>query len=59
MHDKHPKGRFLDASNPPKPRWRDALAQLAAPMVRMHRYRNLNSAAVDDLIGDWDCRDRT
>lgn len=55
MNHKHPEGRFLDLSNPPKPRWRDALARLAAPALRMHRYRSLNSAAIDDIIGDLDC----
>lgn len=55
MQHKHPEGRFIDLSNPPKPRWRDALARLAAPAMRIHRLRNLNSAAVDELIGNPDC----
>ncbi|MGI9220619.1 MAG: hypothetical protein ACR2QS_06235 [Woeseiaceae bacterium] len=55
MKHRHSEGRFLDLSNPPKPRWRDALARLAAPALRMHRYRILNSAAIDDIIGDLDC----
>lgn len=57
MKHKHPEGRFIDMNNPPKPRWRDALKQLAGPATRMHRYRNLHSAALDDLICDLDCRD--
>lgn len=59
MQKQHPVGRFADLSNPPKPRWRDVLARLAAPATRLHRLRNLNSAAVDDLICDLDCRGRT
>jgi hypothetical protein len=58
MQHKHPEGRFIDLSNPPKPRWRDALALLAAPAMRIHRYRNLNSAAVDELIGHRDCQEQ-
>lgn len=57
MKHEHPEGRFIDINNPPKPRWIDALRQLAGPATRMHRYRTLNSAALDELICDLDCRD--
>ena len=53
------QGRFLDWSNPPKPRWREALVALAGPATRMHRYRNLRSAAFYDAICDLDCKDPT
>ena len=50
MNYQHSDGRFPDRNNPPKPRWRDALARLAAPAGRMHRYRMLTSETVDELI---------
>ena len=55
MNHKHPEGRFLDLSNPPKPRWRDALAQLVSPATRLHAYRNFRSAAFYEAIDDLDC----
>lgn len=59
MKRQHPQGRFVDWSNPPKPRWRDALIALAAPAARVHRYRNLRSAAVYDVICELDCKDQS
>ena len=56
MHYTNPEGRFPDHNNPPKPRWRDALLRLAAPAARLHRYRELQSAAVEELLADKDCR---
>jgi len=55
MNHKHPEGRFLDMSNPPKPRWRDALMKLASPATRIHRYRNLRTAAIHEVMVDHDC----
>ncbi|MDA0706869.1 MAG: hypothetical protein O2907_07140 [Proteobacteria bacterium] len=59
MKDQHPHGRLPDWSNPPKPRWRDALVALAGPATRIHRYRNLRSAAFYDAIREQDCKDPT
>ncbi len=59
MKRQHPQGRFSDWSNPPKPRWRDALIALAGPATRVHRYRNLHTAALDDAMGESDCKDRS
>jgi len=56
MQHAHPEGRFPDHTNPPKPRWRDALIRLAAPATRIHRFKELRSAAVEDLLDDMDCR---
>jgi hypothetical protein len=51
------QSRFPDWSNPPKPRWRDALLALLGPANRVHRYRNLRSAAFYDLMSDLDRND--
>jgi len=59
MKRQHPQGRFADWNNPPKPRWRDALIALAGPAMRVHRYRNLHAAALDDAMCEFDCRDRS
>jgi hypothetical protein len=59
MKSQHPQGRFLDLSNPPKPRWRDALHALLGPANRLHHYRNLRSAAVYDVMGALDCKDES
>jgi hypothetical protein len=41
---------------PPKPRWRAALAGLAGPVVRVHRFRNLRTAMLYDALAlDQDC----
>lgn len=53
------EGRFPDVRNAPRPGWRDALRKLAAPAERLHRYKVLQSEAVDELITDSDCRGRT
>ena len=55
MKHEHPEGRFIDLSNPPKPRWRDALQKLLAPASRIHRYRNFHSAAFYEAVDDLDC----
>ncbi len=59
MNNRHPEGRFPDLSNPPKPRWRDALARLAAPAARIHRYRNLRTAAFYEATRHLDCEDKS
>ena len=59
MNHKHPDGRFIDLSNLPKPRWRDALMKLASPATRLHRYRNLRSAAIYEIMGDFDCEGKS
>jgi hypothetical protein len=59
MKHRHPQGRFADWTNPPKPRWRDALVALAGPATRVHRYRNLRSAAFYDAMCEFDGKDRT
>ncbi|MDH4124925.1 MAG: hypothetical protein OEW64_13685 [Gammaproteobacteria bacterium] len=59
MKRQHPRSRFPDWSNPPKPRWRAALLALAAPATRVHQYRNLRSAALYDAMCDRDCKDPT
>jgi hypothetical protein len=48
------KRRFPDLHNLPKPRWRDALAALAAPAIRMHQYRNLHKSMFYDAICQMD-----
>ena len=58
MKATHSNGRFPDWSNPPKPRWRDALTALASPATRVHLYRNLRSSAFYDAVGDVDCKDQ-
>ena len=59
MKSKHPNGRFPDWSNPPKPRWRDALIALASPATRIHRYRNLRSSAFYEAMCELDCKDKS
>ena len=59
MKRQHPNGRFPDLSNPPKPRWREALIALAGPATRVHRYRNLRSAAFYEAMCELDCQDRS
>jgi len=58
MKHRHPQSRLADWSNPPKPRWREALIALAGPATRMHHYRNLRSAAFNDAMAELDCKDR-
>jgi hypothetical protein len=59
MTHKYPAGRFLDLSNLPKPRWRDALKKLAAPATRVHRYRNLHTEAIHEAMGEYDCEGKS
>jgi len=59
MNRRHPQVRFADWSNPPKPRWRDLLVAMAGPATRIHRYRNLRSAAFYDAICELDCKDKS
>lgn len=49
--------RFPDLHNLPKPRWRDALAALAAPAVRVHGYRNLHKSMFYEAMCRMDCKD--
>jgi len=58
MNRRHPTGRFADWSNPPKPRWRDALVALAGPATRVHHYKNLRSSALHDAICELDCKEK-
>ena len=51
-------GHYPDLSNPPKPRWRDALRALAAPATRVHQYRNLHKAMFYEAVCEIDCKDR-
>ena len=45
-----------DFGKRPKPRWRAALAGLAGPVVRVHRFRNLRTAMLYDALSrDQDC----
>ena len=46
---------FPCKGNLPKPSWREALAALARPAIRLHRYRNLRSAMFYDAMHDHDC----
>ena len=48
------KRRFPDLHNLPKPRWRDALAALAGPAIRMHKYRNLHKSMFYDVMCQMD-----
>lgn len=48
------KPRFPDLHNLPKPRWRDALAALAAPAIRMHEYRNLHKSMFYEAVCQMD-----
>lgn len=48
--------RFPDVAKLPKSRWREALAGLAGPAIRVHRYRNLRSTMLYDALSrDEDC----
>ena len=59
MKHTNPEGRFPDLRNTQKPRWRDALLKLAGPATRIHRLKELQTAAVEDLLDNLDCRGRT
>ncbi len=59
MNNQYPDGRFPDLNNLPKPRWRDALKMLAAPATRIHRYRNLRTEAIHEVMGDYDCESKS
>jgi len=48
------KRRFPDLHNLRKSRWRDALAALAGPAIRMHKYRNLHKSMFYDAMGQMD-----
>ena len=49
---------FPCKGNLPKPKWRDVIAALAKPAIRIHRYRNLRSAFYYDAIREYDCGKR-
>ncbi len=36
--------------------WREALAAIASPMVRLHRLRNIRTQMLRDALGDLDNR---
>jgi len=55
---RHEQARLVDASNLPKPRWRDVLAALVSPATRMHQYRNLRAEMFNDAADDLDCGKR-
>ena len=59
MKNKHEYRRFPDLSNPPKPRWRDALLRLAKPAARIHQYRNLRTAAFYEAMCKLDCEGKS
>jgi len=50
---------FPCKGNLPKPKWRDAIAALAKPALRIHKYRNLRSAIFYDAADEYDCRKRS
>ena len=50
---------FPCKGNLPKPKWRDVIAALAKPAIRIHRYRNLRSAFYYDAIREHDCSKRS
>jgi len=52
-----PTARFVDLHNQPKPRWRDALAALMGPAMRVHNYRNLHKGMFYEAVCDIDCKD--
>ena len=45
----------LFAEDAPGTRWRSALAALVSAPVRLHRYRNLHTAVLEDAIRAYDC----
>jgi hypothetical protein len=45
---------FPCKGNLPKPKWRDAIAALVQPAVRIHEYRNLRSAMFYDASREDD-----
>ena len=45
----------FDAENTPGTRWRSALAALVSAPVRLHRFRNLHTAVLEDAIRAYDC----
>lgn len=59
MNHKYPEGRFLDLNNLPKPRWRDALRKLVAPATRIHRFRNLRTEAIHEVVGKIECEGKS
>jgi hypothetical protein len=46
---------FPCKGNLPKPKWRDAIAALVKPAVRIHEYRNLRSAIFYEASREDDC----
>ncbi len=38
--------------------WREGLAALASPMVRLHRLRNMRTQMLRDALGDLDSRNK-
>ena len=52
------RARFADWHNLPKPTWRSALRALASPATRVHHYRNLRTAILEDAMSEIDCKDR-
>ncbi len=45
---------FPCKGNLPRPKWRDAIAALARPAIRVHEYRNLRSAIFYDAMCEYD-----
>ena len=50
---------FPCKGNLPKPKWRQVLAALATPAVRVHNFRNLRTAIVYDTLSQYDSCDRS
>lgn len=46
---------FPCKGNLPKPKWREAIAALMKPAIRVHEYRNLRSAIFYDAVHEDDC----
>ena len=46
---------FPCKGNLPKPKWREAIAALMKPAIRVHEYRNLRSAIFYDAVHKDDC----
>lgn len=56
MEYRHTAGRLPDLHNPPKPRWGQALKALWGPAQRLHDYRTLHTAMLDDATCRIDCK---
>ena len=53
------RSRLADWHNLPKPTWRGALRALASPATRVHHYRNLRTAILEDAMCELDCKEQS